>query len=117
MAKQRLSKLQKTILAVLSVMDKNDLDYYKDKQPNNKPPYWHRLRDEWDIGTYPASLIERGVKFNVQKVLESKMGIEDIFVAMAKAKNDNSYMKKHLEKGKYFDAPLELLEEENEKLF
>lgn len=102
MVKERLSKLQKSILAVLGAMDSNDWEsFYKEKQPKNKPPYWHRLRIEYEGG----SIVEHGVKYCVEEVLQRKAGIEDIFEAMKKAKTEEGYMGKYFEKGKYFNTP------------
>ncbi len=65
MASQRLSKLQKWILAILYEKDKIDwTEFYKDCRPYLKAPYWHRLRDMYDQprdGDTHGRIIEKGV--------------------------------------------------------
>lgn len=71
--KNRLSKLQKTILAVLSAKDITDWDeFYKISRPNLKAPYWHTLRDIYSEprdGDTCGRIIEVGVRNTVKKLV------------------------------------------------
>ena len=75
----RLSKLQKTIIAVLGVMDNNDWEgWYSKHQPQNKPPYWHRVRREFfdSDGSGYKSHFEDGVKGYVEKMILKQKGFK-----------------------------------------
>ena len=66
MVKERLSKLQKTILTVLRFMDEEEYKIRKKSSLcQSPPPYWHRLR-------YTAEIAGRGLKFVVEKSLEEQ---------------------------------------------
>lgn len=68
MSKERLSKLQKIIITTLKVKDKIDQkEFYDISRPNLKPPYWHRVRDEYAGG---GIIVEVGIKNVVKKKFE-----------------------------------------------
>jgi len=77
MAAQRLSKLQKIILTVLSVKDQADWEgFYSKHQPQNKSPYWYKVRREYydPDGSGYKSHYENGIKGIVEEVYLKQKG-------------------------------------------
>lgn len=78
--KKRLSKLQIIVLSILKAMDSSDWEsWYSKHQPNNKTPYWHRVRKGYfdSDGCGLKCHFENGVKGNVEVILLKQKGYID----------------------------------------
>lgn len=68
MKQERLSKLQKTILLVLSAKDHHKRITIQKNLPERLPPYWHRTRDTRESREV---ILEDGIKNAVRTHLKS----------------------------------------------
>ena len=80
MSQERLSKLQKVILAGLKAKDETDWErWYKKHNIDRTPPYWHRLRNTYSEPEDPSgrgTVLEYGVKEVTKRQLAKLYGVD-----------------------------------------